>query len=185
MSEQSHAAFERVEGCARVYASARDDLRRALAALQAGLRQVSEQHRPDVLAALDAAVNSRAALVEVIRENPELFKKPKTQQIQGIKVGFRKQPGKLEFDDEAKVIERIREKLRSKAATLIQKTESLVASAVKTLPANDLAAIGCKITDVDDEVVADAVESELDKIMKAITSKETFTPDMVEKGKLL
>jgi hypothetical protein len=168
--QQKQEAFEAIDRAASAYAGARDELRQALLTLREEIARVSDTHRPGIIAALDQAVNTREHLRGLIDAHRAVFDHPKSQQLHGIKVGLRKQPGKLTFGDEHAVIQLIRKKLPSKADGLIQVSESIVAAAVKALPANELAAIGCSITDVADEVIVDAVQGEIDKLLSAITS---------------
>lgn len=168
--QHKQEAFEAIDRAASAYAGARDELRQVLLTLREEIARVSDAHRPHVIAALDQAVNAREHLRGLIDANRAVFDNPKSQQLHGIKVGLRKQPGQLTYADEQAVIDLIRKKLPAKAGGLIKVSESIIAAAIKALPANELAAIGCSITDVADEVIVDAVQGEIDKLLSAITS---------------
>lgn len=168
--QHKQEAFEAIDRAASAYAGARDELRQVLLTLREEIARVSDAHRPHVIAALDQAVNAREHLRALVDANREVFDSPKSQQLHGIKVGLRKQPGQLTYADEQAVIDLIRKKLPAKAGGLIKVSESIIAAAIKALPANELAAIGCSITDVADEVIVDAVQGEIDKLLSAITS---------------
>lgn len=175
--QQKQEAFEAIDRAAAAYAGARDELRQALLNLREAIARVSEEHRPGIIAALDQAVNAREHLRALVDANRAVFGQPKSQQLHGIKVGLRKQPGQLTYADEQAVIDLIRKKLPAKADGLIKVSEAIIAAAVKALPANELAAIGCSITDVADEVIVDAVQGEIDKLLTAITSEAATGSD--------
>src|SRR3990172_3109329 len=63
-------------------------------------------------------------LIEAVAGAPGLFAKPKSVILHGIKLGYRKGSGKMEWDDDDTVIERIRKHAPDLVDVLIQKKKS-------------------------------------------------------------
>lgn len=178
---------EAIEAATKFYADARHELATEMDALRAKLKAAQEEHRLSLIALLDQAANARVALEAAISDHRDQFVKPKTKQLHGIKVGFQKGKGKIEFadDDEDAVIKMIREKLKSKASSLIVKSESVSKDALRNLPADDLASIGVSIADCGDVVVIKAVDAQLDKLIKGLAADEEFGRDLLVEDRVL
>lgn len=178
--------LECIESAALYYADARAELGAEVDALRSRIKAAQAEHRPELIARLDQAANARGALEVLLLGHAGLFEKPKTRQMHGIKVGFRKLPGKVEYaDGEDRVIERIRELLRGKARTLIAVKESVRKDLLADLAAADLAAIGASIIDCGDEVVIKAIDSDLDKLLKGLVADEDFARDLLTAERVL
>ena len=178
--------LEQIEEAARFYADARGKLQAEVDRLNLAIKAVQAQHRSQLIALLDQAANARTGLESLLKEHPAQFEKPKTRQMHGIKCGFRKLPGRIEYaDNEAKVIERIREQLRGKAKHLIQVKESLRKEQLAELSAAELASIGASLIDCGDEVVIKAIDTDLDRLIKSLTADEDFANDLLGQGRVL
>ena len=114
---------------------------------------------------------ARDELRDAIRENPELFERPRTRALEGVKVGFRKQPGRVECDED-RTISRIRKLYPDREADLVRVRESLVRSALKNLDARVLASIGVTVIQVEDQIVIAAANDDLDKLVDALLSDD-------------
>ena len=160
--------MDEIVALARSYARARD----ALEAAGEEIRQLQRRAVRDRLRGLRSRVAEVAAaddaLRTAIRSSPDLFVKPRTVAVDGVKVGFRKQTGALAVGDEARAIELLRKRLPGLADTLIVTKESLDRKGLRKLPAADLARIGVTIGDPTDEVVIAAAESDIDKLVDAL-----------------
>ena len=160
--------LEEIGKLCRCYADARDDLDRISEDIQEGRRQIIRSR----MRALKGAVASTSAAKDELRQalevSPDLFEKPRTRAIDGIKVGFRKLPGKIEVADEGRSIRRIREKLPGKADVLIVTRETLNRNALKGLSVKELASIGATLGDDEDEVVIKTASTDLDKLVDAL-----------------
>ena len=108
------------------------------------------------------------ALKAAIEARPDLFERPRTVAVDGVKFGLRKQQGAVNLDDEAKAIKRLRRKFPRRAAALIRVQESLDRKALRKLGAGELAQIGVTIDDATDEVTITAPKSELDGFVAAL-----------------
>lgn len=184
MTDQTPA--EAIEVATKFYADARNELSAEMDRLRDRLKVVQAEHRLPLIALLDQAANARTGLQDLLQAHPALFEKPKTKQLHGIKIGFRKLPGAVEFaDDEATVIDRIREQLRGKAKTLVAIKETVRKDALKDLSAAELASIGVSIVDCGEEVVIKAIDTDLDKLIKGLAADEEFARDLLVEERVL
>ena len=112
---------------------------------------------------------ARAELLAAVESSPALFRRPRTRLLSGIKVGWRKRPGRIELDDEAATINAIRCKLDGEAAErLIRVSEKVVRGALRELSARDLMRIGALAVELDDEPIAIPADGEIDKLVAAL-----------------
>jgi tetratricopeptide (TPR) repeat protein len=174
--------LEQIESACGFYSSARDALRRALEAIRAQVNAITEAARPELLAALDEAANARTALESLVEAYPELFDRPRTRQMHGIKVGYRKLPGAVQIDDEARTIELIRKRLPAKADALIATIEKVRKEAVAQLDAREISAIGAILIATGDEVVIRAADTDIDRLLKGLTSDESIASELLARA---
>lgn len=139
------------------------------------VEQVHEARRKIVRAKMrslkSVVAHEAAALAELraaIEENPEVFEKPKTRIIEGVKVGYRKQPGKIEVADTARTIRLIRQKLADRWYQLVVEKQTLDLNAMKKLTVKELASVGATLTDDTDEIVTRAASTDLDKLVDVL-----------------
>ena len=162
-------SMDEIERLATAYAGRRDALRETVEEAQAALDRVKRDHRAALRRRIGAAVNARAELLAAVESSPALFRRPRTWLLSGIRVGWRKRPGRIEFDDEAATINAIRRKLDSEAAArLIRVSEKVVRGALSELSARDLMRIGALAVEADDEPIAIPADGEIDKLVAAL-----------------
>ena len=161
----SGAGMDEIEALARGYAKARNALedtadeikdlqRKAVASRMRGLRnRIAE------------AVAARDALQAAIEARPDLFVRPRTVAVDGVKFGYRKQAGALDLGDETKAIERLRKLFPAREAATVNVKETLDKKALRKMSAADLARIGVTIGNPVDEVVIAVAESDFDKLV--------------------
>ena len=161
--------MDQIERLAMAYATKRDALREKVDEAQAELDAVKRKHRVVLRRRVDAAVNAKAELQAAVESSAPLFVKPRTRLLSGIKVGWRKRPGRIEIEDEAVTIEAIRRKLGEDAAErLIQVRERLNRRGLRDLPARELMRIGAVAVEDTDEPVVIPADSEIDKLVDAL-----------------
>ena len=167
--EDEIMTMDRIERLAAEYAKRRDALRETVDTAQAAIDHVKRAYRADLRRRTGAAANARAELLAAIEAAPGLFSKPRTRLLSGIKVGWRKRPGRIEVSDESAAIEAIRRKLGEEAAEgLIQTREKLNRRGLRDLSARDLMRIGAvAVADADDPIAIPA-DSEIDKLVDAL-----------------
>lgn len=164
--------MQQIETLTATYATERD----ALAALVTDMNDAIEQVKRARLAAIKQAVQkarqAQADLKAAIEDGKSLFDKPRTRVLHGVKVGLQKQRGSVEFDDEEKVIARIRAQLpEDQVELLVRVKESVYKQAVYDLKAADIKRLGIRITADCDAVVIKSVDSETDKLISALLAE--------------
>ena len=157
---------------ARAYARARETLETITEEIE-GERRQAVRRRLRVLKARVAETSAaKDALRTAIAEEPELFAKPRTRAIEGVKVGYRKMPGRIVIVDEDRSIRRVRDKLPEREAELVRVKESLDRTALGKLDARTLASLGVVVAKVDDEIVIATARSDLDKLVDALLADD-------------
>ena len=156
--------------CAEV-AAARGRLSERLDQIRARREKYSRRLLPGLgerSAALSAALDT---VIDWIDDHRDLFVRPRTRELAGVKVGLRKLPGRYVIADEAATVRLIREKLPARAATLVQVRETVVREPLKTLTAAELAAVGIALEHPDDEVVVRTPKDDLEKLVDALLAE--------------
>ncbi|MDB5802301.1 MAG: hypothetical protein JWL63_3240 [Rhodocyclales bacterium] len=138
--------------------------------LAKAIAPIAELYRP----ALDDAANDQAAalarLKELVDANPQLFRKPRSITIDGVRAGYRKEDDALDWSDEAAVIASIRKLLPDLAPTLVRTQETLVADAVAQLEPKDLQRLGIRRINGADKSFVTLGDSDVDRMVKAIVA---------------
>ena len=164
----SGATMEDIVALARAFAAARG----ATEALAEDIKALQRKALRSRLRALRTRIAEQAASEEALRtailDRPDLFIRPRTVAVDGIRFGLRKQPGTVEVGDEAKAIRRLRERFPSRAEALIRVKETLDRSALRKLPAAELAQIGVTMEKATDEVTIAAASGDLDRVVAAL-----------------
>ena len=110
---------------ARAYARARETLETITEEIEGERRQAVRRRLRALKARVAETSAAKDALRTAIAEEPELFAKPRTRAIEGVKVGYRKMPGRIVIADEDRSIRRVRDKLPDREAELVRVKESL------------------------------------------------------------
>ena len=161
--------LDEIERLASEYARRRTYLRERIEQAQAEVDAVKRRHHVILRRRIDAATNARGDLLAALGEAAEMFRKPRTRLLHGIKVGWRKRPGRIEIEDEAATIAAIKRKLSEDAAEdLIQVRERLDRRGLRNLSARDLMRIGAVAAADSDEPIAIPADSEIDKLVDAL-----------------
>lgn len=163
--------LDALAGLCKTYAAARERLADATEAIRAEQRRAVRQRLRGLKARAAEVSAAHDRLREAIAHNPALFRQPRTRALEGVKVGYRKQPGRLECD-EGRAIDRIRKLHPARQAELIRVRESLNRVALRRLDTRTLASIGAAVIEVDDEIVITAANDDLDKLVQALLSDE-------------
>lgn len=91
----------------------------------------------------------------------------------GIKVGFQKEKGKIEWDDVDQVVKLIKKHFPEQADVLIATSEKPVKDALNNLSAAELKKIGVNITSDGDVAFIRPTDSEVDKMVTALLKAAT------------
>lgn len=161
-----------IEAKTKAYAIAHEKLVAAVADLNTQLEQAKRKALPDIKHCVARALERRSELRAALADAPEIFEKPRTHIFHGVKVGYGKGKGKVEFDDADKVCALIRKHLPDQAEVLILTEEKPNKEAIAALDASDVKRIACQVTGTGDAVVIKPTDSDVDKIVKALLKED-------------
>lgn len=166
------AKHEGIDALALNYSKKRERVSALANALEDEVRAVYRRHRRALNEALATAEGAQSALRAEVQDHPELFDKPRTWALHGIKLGFQKGRGKIEWEieDEA-LIERLRKRLGDSSPAFencVEYVATIKVDGLRELPTKDLAACGVTVEETADVVVVKAVESVTDKLVKRL-----------------
>ena len=159
---------------AEALGAARLALRDLLGRLQADLDAVRRQHMPTIRVAARLHAEQHARLHALISAHHECFDKPRTQVVAGIKYGLQKQPGRLSWDDDESVCERIADLVdrgllsAASGATLVVRRPRPVSAALAQLDARMLKRLGVTVGADTDAVLIKSVDSEVERAVNAM-----------------
>jgi hypothetical protein len=166
IKESAADAILVIDALSRKYSNARQSLTARVKEYNDAAEQLRLKHFPGIKDAAERAAERQAELAAETKKRPDLFVKPRTMTLHGIKVGFKKGAGKIVWDDEEKVVERIRAQFsKAKAETLLVVKTTPSKDALLTLDAAALKKLGCTIEDTGDQVVIKAPVGDLEKIV--------------------
>lgn len=165
-----------IDKAAQEYGRAHDALRDIMAELDDDIRKIKDGRMRRVRDAVQRTAEKRVVLEDLIDESRDLFGKPRTRILHGVKVGIEKGKGKIEIDDADITIRLIRRHFPDRAETLIRTSESVIKAALAELPAADLKRIGARVEETGDQVVIRPTDSEIDKLVDALL-KEREEPE--------
>ncbi|MDP2432917.1 MAG: hypothetical protein Q8O33_12905 [Pseudomonadota bacterium] len=136
--------------------------------IAAAMVPILARHRPGIDAAAEEKAAAQDALMRLVQANPQLFKRPRSVTVDGVKAGYRKELDSLDWDDEQVVIARIQAMLPDQVDLLIRTQTSLVADALPQLDATTLRQIGVRQVSGSDQAFVSIGDSDVDKLVKAI-----------------
>jgi hypothetical protein len=162
------ASITDIEKTAKLFADARALLAGRLEELNAELETAKRKHMADIKRAVNRASLLQDELRTEIEESPDLFVKPRTLVLHGIKCGFQKKPGRIEWADDAQVVKLIRKNFPDTFDVLVKTTEAPVKKALQQLSALELKKIAVNVTADADEVLIKDTVSDIDKLVEAL-----------------
>lgn len=160
--------MHQLEQLARTYRQHRDVLAERATALHEEMEASKRRAMRGLRAAVAAVSQSQAEIEAFIAANPLLFVKPRTVVFNGVKLGLQKGKGKIEWDDDNKVINLIRKHLPDQADVLISTVEKPSKDALAGLPASDLKRLGVTVQEAGDAIVIKDTTAAVDKLVDAL-----------------
>ncbi len=170
------AQHTEIDSLAKRYSERRARVREIVDQIEDDVRAVHRKHRRALAEALATAAGCQDVLISRLREAVSLFVNPKTWSLHGIKLGFRKGSGKVEFDDEDALVAKLRKRYGEESdefRACVKTKHVIVKDALRDLDAKDLAKLGVTIEDVNDVPFVKGVESETDKLVKRLLKEAT------------
>lgn len=158
-----------IEARAKALSEARAALGEIVGTLNDGIEALKRDHMKALKRCVNAAAEQHERLKAVIAESPELFTKPRTVVMHGIKLGFKKGTGSVEFDDAEDVVARIRKFYpEDQADTLVTCRCKPIKEALAQLSAAELKKLGVTVEDSGDIVFIKPTDSDVDKLVNAL-----------------
>lgn len=154
------------------YANAHDLLSHAISEMNTELVAVKNKHLQGIKLWVRKTKTAEAKLEALINDNPDLFTKPKTLIISGVKVGYQKDRDQLLVTDIDKTVALIKKHMPKQKNVLINVKTTLVNKALGNLDEKQLKQIGIVLVPGMDQIVIKSTDSEVDKLVNALL-KET------------
>lgn len=162
-----------IEKRAKQYAEAREHLAGIVAALNEGIEALKRSHMKRLKKAVADAAEHHDALKSLIDSAPGCFVKPRSVVFHGIKLGFAKGKGKIEWDDPDQVVRLIKKYFPEQADILISTSEKPAKEALNGLTAAELKKLGVSVTEGGDAVFIKPADSAVDKMVEALLKDAT------------
>jgi hypothetical protein len=140
--------------------------------MKEAIEEVRDRHYPKIREIAKIVANNQSILMIAIGKSPEIFIRPKTMVLHGVKVGFQKGKKSYVFDDEERVIENIKELFGKlwpeNIEHLVRTKESVYKPALDKLSGEELESIGVEKLPASDEVVVKSTGTAVDKFVAAL-----------------
>lgn len=164
------ATLEEIKGKTQAFADARGVVLTLVQALQDEIEAVKRKHLPAIKTAAETMAVAHEELFGEVKTSGALFEKPKTQIISGIRVGFKKEKGKIIVEDEAVTIALIRKVLPKAQHQLLIKTEEhpIIKGGLDQLKVDILKQLAVKVDSDTDEVYIKPIGDDIDKFVGAL-----------------
>jgi len=161
-----------IESLTKKYSEAREQLTEKVKELESKLEIVKGLHMPSIKSTLIKTREGEAKLRDAIEESPGLFEKPKTLIFHGIKIGYQKGKGKIEWDDTDTVLKLIKKHFPEQADILIRLKEEINKRALGELAVADLKRLGVTVVEAGDEILIKTADGEVDKIVRKLLEEK-------------
>lgn len=165
--------LQTIDTAARKFADARDVLSGEVSILNAAVEELHRKHIPSIRKAVARCSDLHAELKSQVEQVPDLFVKPRTVTLHGIKIGYQKGKGGVIIEDPDRTVELIRKHIPDRFDDLVQTSYKPLASALNNLEAVFVRKIGCEIANATDEIVIRPTDSAVDKIVNRLLTEAT------------
>lgn len=122
---------------------------------------------------------AEAAVKAAIAQAPELFERPRSIVLHGVKLGYRKASGKIDWEDDDQVVKLIRKHFPEQVDLLIRTIEKPVKDTLAQLSAAELKRVAVTVEDTGDVPFVKPIDSEVEKALKALMKE---LPEEVEEA---
>ena len=176
------AALQPAESMRRLaadYAACRDRLAALVQAVREQVSTIERGATPEILKAARKIAALHNDLQAAITAHPECFVRPRTMVVDGLKFGLQKQKGRISWEDDGALCERIM-KLTESGAIEPQQAEYRprpVAAALEQLDAKTLKRLGGTVTLDSDAPLIKTVDSDIEKIVTQMVKQATRNLD--------
>lgn len=163
--------LDEIERKAKAYADARHAYSYMVQVLNEALEALKREHLPGIKRAISNAMLIETELRLLVEGSPHLFLRPRTVVLHGVRVGFAKGKGRIEYEDADKVVALIDKKLPELADELVRTERKPLKSALERLTVQQLRAIGCTVEEAGDRVVVRAEDTDIDRLVTALLAE--------------
>ncbi len=161
-----------IEKMTKDYADARGTLTGRVTEVNDAIDLIKRRYLPLIKHAVNTAMERKSKLQGEIENNPQLFKKPRTLVLHGIKVGFQKQRSGMDWNDDSSVVKLIRKHFPEQVDVLVKITEKPVQSALNQLTVGDLKKLGVSVSEGGDEALIKPTDTDIDKLVAKLLEDE-------------
>jgi len=162
------ATLGQIDTMAKTFSDARQRLSDTLQDLKDKQEALLRQYLPGIKSQVNIAKEKEEALKGAIEDSPEIFVKPRSIIMHGVRCGFRKGKGKLDWEDDVQVVKLIKKHHADQVDLLIKTVEKPVESALKQLDVAELMKLGITVEATGDVVIAEPTDSEIEKQVKKL-----------------
>jgi hypothetical protein len=166
-----------IDRLARDYRESRDALAVEIRALERAIAAIKVKHAVTLRRLLGAAANRLAKLETAIDESRDLFVKPKTVVLHGLKLGLQKGKGGLDWEDDATVVKLIRKHLPDQFDTLVKVEETPLKTPLSQLEVATLKKLGIEVKGTGDVVLVKPTDADVDKLIKKLAGDAADAKD--------
>lgn len=153
-----------MEKRAKMLAAQRGILADDLASANAELAALMEKWAEPLKTSAAAVDESERTLIGYIEMAPQMFARPQSVEIDGVRFGLRKGKGRLEYADEAKLIQRIEKQLtRGQRGPVLKITKKVLKGPLAKLSADILKRLGVNVKAAGTEAFVSYPKSKLQK----------------------
>lgn len=153
-----------MEERAKLLATQRSILADDLASANAELAALMEKWAESLKISAAAVDESERTLIGYVEMAPQLFVKPQSVEIDGVRYGMRKGKGRLEYADEKKLIDRIEKQLtRGQRGPVLKITKKVLKGPLAKLSADILKRLGVNVKAAGNEAFVSYPKSKLQK----------------------
>lgn len=162
------ASMKDIERKTARYAQERAALAETMRKLHVAIQALKLDRRAAIMRHVERASNAEAELRAAIAAVPELFERPRSRILHGIRVGFQKGKGKIEFADPDRVVALIRKHMPDSFDVLVKTTEKPIKDALAGLTAAELKKLGVTVEEAGDRPLIKPADSEVDRLVAAL-----------------
>ncbi len=166
------ATMNEIDKLAAEFAATRENLSGLVSELEMNLEKVRSGYMVGIRRHIKKAAEQQARIRAAVEESRKLFGRPKTIVLHGIKVGFAKGKGKIEWEDDDLVVRLIERHFPDQAEVLIKTTKKPRKDGLNGLTVQELKKIGVTAQETGELVVVRAVDTDVDKIVKALLKEK-------------
>jgi hypothetical protein len=166
------ATLNDIDKLTKAYSDTREDLGARVANLEEELEAIRKKYMPGIKRCINTAADQSSRIRAAVEESRELFGRPKTIVLHGIKVGFQKGKGKLEWEDDEIVVRLIERHFPDQAEVLIKTVKKPRKDGLNSLTVQELKRIRVTAEETGEMIVVRPVDTDVDKIVKALLKEQ-------------